>query len=150
MLVDWDCWCDCNLREYFSRVWNCDVVGPCIKYPERDDWVWFNSIYRLPPYARKYPTGIVPFCGILLSNKAMNMICQEILKPEYDGLNSELRMPTIATMLNLDPAPNPVCSRSITWRENCNLFGSKYKGSVLQHPLYLLPYFFFRRQHGGF
>ncbi len=131
LLVEWDCWCDCDLHEYFTRVWDCDVVGPCVKYPERDDWYWFSTINKLPDYARAYSTGIVPFCGLLLSDRAMKEICTEILKPEYKYLNSELRLPTIATMLNFDPVTNPVCSRTITWRDGIS-FDQRYKG--LHHP----------------
>lgn len=74
LFVEWDWWCDVNIEEYFKRVWDCDVVGPCIKYPERYDWDWFNTIDELPYEARVHATGIMPFCGILLSNKAMKLI----------------------------------------------------------------------------
>jgi len=47
------------------------------------------------------------------------------------GLNSELRFPTIATMLGYDPIPNPVCSRAITWKTNVP-FNDRFKG--LHHP----------------
>jgi len=91
LLVEWDCWCNCSLKEYYYRVWDCDVVGPSVYYPERDHWNWFNSIRYLPIHAQKYATGIVPFNGILLSKKAMDEISKELLKPEYDNFNSELR-----------------------------------------------------------
>jgi len=131
LIVEWDCWCDCNLTDYFSRVWDCDLVVPNIKYPERDDWYWFNTLAKLPASARLHATGITPLCGILLSKVAMDAIGQEILKPEYGGLNSELRLGTIATMLNYDPIVNPVYNRSLGWRAT-GLFDTKYKG--LHHP----------------
>ncbi|EDM37809.1 hypothetical protein PBAL39_15329 [Pedobacter sp. BAL39] len=131
LLIEWDCWCDVSLESYFSFAWDQDIVGPCVKYPERDDWYWFSKINDLPAPIRMYATGIVPFCGILVSEMAMNMICDEILKAEYAGLNSELRFATIATALGLDPVPNPVASRSLTWRKNIP-FDHKYRG--LHHP----------------
>lgn len=131
LLVEWDCWCDCNVKDYFSRVWDCDVVGPCVKYPERDDWYWFSTINQLPEHARMYSTGIVPFSGLLLSDKAMKTISQEILKPAYEHLNSELRLATIASMLGLHPVANPVYSRSVSWRK-VNDIHQRQKG--LHHP----------------
>ncbi|TDQ08443.1 hypothetical protein [Pedobacter metabolipauper] len=117
LLVEWDCWCNCNLKDYYSRVWDCDVVGPSVFYPKRDYWNWFNAIPDLPLKARPYATGIVPFNGILLSGKAMESISKEILKAEFDNFNSEMRLATIASMLNMDPIVNPVCNRNITWKE---------------------------------
>lgn len=76
--------------------------------------------------------GVLSFFQSFLSFKAMEMISQEILKPEYAGLNCELRLPTIAAMLGLDPVPNPVCSRTMTWRNDYNDFDTAYKG--LHHP----------------
>jgi|GEM_PF-361110 len=132
LLLEWDCWCDINAKTYFEKTWDMDVVAPCVKYPERDPWPWFNNAGQLlPERARLYQTGIVPFCGILVSNKAMKSISEEILKPDYKGLNSELRFATIATMLGLDPVPNPVCSRSITWKPVIP-FDTRFKG--IHHP----------------
>lgn len=131
LLLEWDCWCDINLKDYYSKVWNDDVVVPCVKYPERDAWHWFNQKAQIPERARLYATGIVPFCGILVSERAMIAIGEEIVKSEYAGLNSELRFATIATMLGYDPIPNPVCSRSITWKSIAP-FDSKYRG--IHHP----------------
>lgn len=137
LLVEWDCWCDCDLRTYFELVWDFDVVAPSVKYPERDHWDWFSTIRDLPPHARQFATGIVPFCGILLSDTAMEKISTEILKPVYRHLNSELRMATIATMLKMDPVVNPVCNRTINWREFIP-FDRQYKG--LHHPRKKLAY----------
>jgi hypothetical protein len=131
VIVEWDCWCDCDMRGYFSRVWDCDLVVPSIKYPERDDWVWFKTVHQLPDKARPFAVGVTPFCGILISETAMAAISQEIFKDGYRGLNSELRLGTIATMLDLDPIVNPVYNRSIGWRF-VSPFDLKYKG--LHHP----------------
>jgi mannosyltransferase OCH1-like enzyme len=132
LLLEWDCWCDASVKCYFEKTWDMDVVAPCVKYPERDSWFWFNNVDQtLPEQARLFATGIVPFCGILVSNKAMRLISQEILKPEYMGLNSELRFATIATMLGFDPVPNPVCSRSMTWKSIIP-FDTRFKG--IHHP----------------
>lgn len=136
LLLEWDCWCDINLKEYFSNAWNFDVVAPSILYPERDDWYWFKSITKLPPATRLFATGIAPFCGILVSEKAMRAICKEILKPDYNGLIGELRFATIATMLGFDPVPNPVVSRAITWKLPVP-FNQSYRG--LHHPRKTLP-----------
>lgn len=131
LLVEWDCWCDCDLKDYFKLVWDLDLVVPSVKYPERDEWYWFKHYSVLPNNLQKYATGIVPFCGILVSDYAMNKISQEIIKPDYLNLISELRLGTVATMLGIDPVPNPVCNRTITWKES-NPFELKYKG--LHHP----------------
>ncbi|SMC61046.1 glycosyltransferase family 32 protein [Pedobacter nyackensis] len=132
LLLEWDCWCDISAKTYFEKTWDMDVVVPCVKYPERDSWLWFNKHGQLlPERARLYATGIVPFCGILVSNKAMRLISDEILKPDYKGLNSELRFATIATMLGFDPVPNPVCSRAITWKTIIP-FDTRFKG--IHHP----------------
>lgn len=118
LIVEWDCRCNCNLRQYYGKVWDYDVVGPCVYYPERDHWNWFNTIQRLPYRARRFATGIVPFNAILLSKRAMSLISKEILKPEFYDFNSELRLATIASMLSMDPVVNPVCNRTNTWRNN--------------------------------
>ena len=131
LLVEWDCWCDADLSEYFARVWDCDLVVPSVMYPERDAWCWFSTIKYLPQKAVKYATGVVPFCGILLSDSALKKICKEILKPEYWNVISELRLGTVATMLNIDPVPNPVPNRSLGWR-GVSAFDKKHKG--LHHP----------------
>lgn len=131
LLVEWDCWCDGDLKDYFSLVWNFDCVVPNVKYYERDEWYWFRFIDNLPKRARYFATGVVPFCGLLLSNKAMKCISEEIFKPEYFGLISELRFPTVASMLGIHPIVNPVCNRVITWK-NSSLFHDKFKG--LHHP----------------
>ncbi|MET4082941.1 hypothetical protein ABIB40_002908 [Pedobacter sp. UYP30] len=133
VLVEWDAWCDLNLHDYFKRVWDCDVVGPCIKYPKRDEWYWFSTISQMPMEIQPYATGIVPFCGIMVSQKAMDKICEEILNPCYLGLNSELRFATVAVMLGFEPITNPVVSRSISWRNTQELVdGRKTKG--IHHP----------------
>jgi hypothetical protein len=131
LLLEWDCWCDINAKEYYLPVWNYDLIVPSVVYPERDSWQWFNTMSLLPLRARLYATGIIPFCGILVSEKAMRAINDEILKPEYEGLNSELRFTTIATMLGFDPVPNPVCSRAITWKKIAP-FDGRFRG--LHHP----------------
>lgn len=131
LIVEWDCWCDCNLKDYYQRVWDCDFVVPNVKYPERDDWYWFRTIDQLPEYAKLHATGVTPLCGIMLSNNAMQQIGKLITRPEFEGLNSELRLGTIGTMLNLDPVVNPVYNRSLNWRYT-GLFDLKYKG--LHHP----------------
>ncbi len=130
LLVEWDCWCNCDIRQYFSKVWECDVVAPAIKYPERDDWIWFDTIPKLPVYSRKFATGVMPMCGMFLSDHAMNEISREIIKPEYGSLISELRVGTVATMLGLDPVMNPVCNRSISWKEVADL-GLRHKGFII-------------------
>ncbi|MET4083361.1 hypothetical protein ABIB40_003332 [Pedobacter sp. UYP30] len=131
LLVEWDCWCDIDLHEYFGRVWDCDLVVPSVMYPERDAWCWFASIKLLPPAAAKYAVGVVPFCGILIANKAFKKICKEILKPEYMHVISELRLGTVATMLGIDPVPNSVANRILGWR-GVSPFDKKHKG--LHHP----------------
>lgn len=131
LLLEWDCWCNMNLKEYYKHVWDCDVVASSVVYPERDDWPWFNSIINLPVKARMFATGVVPFCGILVSEKAMKAICEEIIKPIYRGMIGELRFGTIAAMLGFDPVPNPVCSRTITWKLPVP-FSNIHKG--LHHP----------------
>lgn len=100
---------------------------PCVKYPERDTWSWFETVTQLPCQARLFATGIIPFCGILVSAKAMEEISLEIVKTDYHLVFSEMRFATIATMLGYDPVPNPVCSRPLTWKINPP-FDLKYKG----------------------
>lgn len=131
LLIEWDCWCDCKIEDYFSRVWDCNLVVPTVKYPERDDWYWFQTINQLPQESRVYATGISPLCAILISDEAMDAISKEINKPEYESLNSEIRFGTIATMLNYDPVVNPVYNRSIGWR-----FPSPFDNKIpgLHHP----------------
>lgn len=131
LILEWDCWCDMNLKEYFSKVWDLDVVASCVLYPERDSWHWFRTLYKMPFRSRLYATGVLPFCGILVSNRAMRAIGKEIVKPEYEGVISELRFATIATMLGFDPVPTPVCSRTITWKSSIP-FNFNHKG--LHHP----------------
>lgn len=116
LLVEWDCWCNCNLKDYYEKVFDNDLVVPNVKYPERDDWYWFSSIGDLPPRARKFATGISPMCGVLFSKHAMDTLVDEILNQEYLGLNSEIRLGTIATMMGIDPIVNPRYNRSIGWR----------------------------------
>ncbi len=135
LLVEWDCWCDVDLKEYFKKVWDCDLVVPCVKYPERDSWYWFSKINDLPKNVIKYAVGVMPFCGILISNKAMKKICREIVKPKYMKVISELRLGTIATMLKIDPIPNPVPNRIIGWH-GVSPYDCKYKG--LHHPRKML------------
>lgn len=126
VLVGWDCWCDCRVADYFRRVWDCDLVVPSIKYPERDNWHWFYQIRNIPIKVRPYAVGVTPFGGIMISDIAMDAISKEIIKPEYQCLNSDLRLGTIATMLNFDPIVNPVYTRSIGWRTPS--MGEKYTG----------------------
>lgn len=132
LLVEWDCWCNCDLQQYYQKVWDCDVVGPSVRYPGRDYWTWFRSIPKLPEDVRQFATGIVPFTGILLSDNAMKRIAAEILKPEYTELNSELRLATLAAFLGMEPVVNPVSNRSLTWIE-LNEFDPVIQG--LYHPV---------------
>jgi hypothetical protein len=139
LIVEWDCWCNCNLKEYYRRVWDCNVVGPSVFYPERDYWNWFRYIPNLPPEVRRYATGIVPFNGILLSRYAIEAISKEILKKEFDDLNSEMRLATIASMLNMDPVVNPVCNRNITWTEFDHLdLGQKSLYHPVKKPIFFM------------
>jgi hypothetical protein len=131
LLVEWDCWCDISIKDYYSCVWNKDLVAPSVQYIERDSWCWFESIKKLPEHSRKYATGVVPFCGILLSDHAMQSICPEIIKPEYMKVISELRLGTVATMLGIYPVPNPQPSRALGWKGTSN-FDLTHKG--LHHP----------------
>jgi len=116
LIVEWDCWCNCDLRDYYKKVWECDLVVPNVKYPEIDDWYWFSQVDHLPVHLRPFATGITPFCGVLVSDKAMRSICDVIFDAGFNGLNSELRFATIATMLNIHPIVNPVFNRTLGWR----------------------------------
>lgn len=131
LLIEWDCWCDVNLKSYFANTWDFDLVVPSVKYHERDEWNWFNSIGLLPDHAKRYATGVVPFCGLLLSDRAMRIICPEIIKPEYASVISELRLGTVASMLGIDPVCNPVCNRTLGW-QGISPFDQEYRG--LHHP----------------
>jgi mannosyltransferase OCH1-like enzyme len=127
LLINWACWCDVDINEHYKGVWDADVAGPSVLYPERDSWHWFNTNTELPVRARLYATGILPFCGILVSDRAMNEISSEICKPDFLNLESELRFATVATMLGYNPVPIPVCSRSLNWNENLP-FSNMQKG----------------------
>lgn len=131
LLVEWDCWCDIDIKSYFKYTWDCDLVVPSIQYPERDTWSWFDSISLLPANSRRYATGIVPFCGILVSDRAMSIICPEIVKIQYSRVISELRLGTVATMLGIDPVCNAACNRTLGW-QGISPFDKEYRG--LHHP----------------
>ena len=105
VFVEWDCYCNVNLRDFYKEVWQADLGGRHFfeqaKEPEWDNFI-FNSRRSCPPVAKEHMVGVAPLAGILLSERALSLICQE-LKKNHAWVNTfcELRVGAIVSQNNL-------------------------------------------------
>lgn len=104
--LEWDCYCNVDLREFYKEVWNADLGARHVIDPASDpDWVFFGEKYSqtYPSKAAANVCGAAPFAGVLLSDRALSLICEE-LKNDVGWRTTfcELRLGTLAKLLNLD------------------------------------------------
>lgn len=114
--IEYDCFCNVNLIDYYKDVWDSDVAGvDFFTMKENPGWKWFGeeSLLTLPHTHRPYASGIVPFVCSLLSHSALERIVAHTSK---EAIFSELRLGTATRMLNLKFKRLPLLKRStICW-----------------------------------
>ena len=105
ILLEWDCYCNIDLSEFYREVWDADLAARHVIDPDEEpEWGHFDSKYSqdCPSKAQNCLLGVAPLAGILLSYHALSRICDE-LKNDISWRNTfcELRVATIAKMLDL-------------------------------------------------
>nr|VFK08180.1 MAG: hypothetical protein BECKLPF1236A_GA0070988_100145 [Candidatus Kentron sp. LPFa]VFK24779.1 MAG: hypothetical protein BECKLPF1236C_GA0070990_100165 [Candidatus Kentron sp. LPFa] len=116
LFIEYDCFCNVNLIDYYKEVWDSDVAGvDFFTIKENPKWPWFEeeSLLKLPPAERPYASGLAPFVCCLFSHSALERIIAHVSK---ESIFCELRLGTAVRMLDLKFKKIPLSKRStICW-----------------------------------
>lgn len=131
--LEWNCYADTSLAEWYREVWDCDAAGARVRAPERpphesrrETWRWFRrQRRRMPEEIHEHATGLSPFNGVLLSRRALDFYSRV---PEWYGglgLCAELRLPSIlkAARFHIQAMPR--------WKARRNTCGARYPMRVI-------------------
>jgi hypothetical protein len=108
--VEWDTYCSCTVNEYFGALIEHDIVAPSFHLPRQDQhcWWWFSKRKTLPSPLREHAAGIAPFSLILVSDRALNAMCQTLPPGDLGAGNGELRFASLACACGFQPVPNQI------------------------------------------
>jgi hypothetical protein len=116
IFIEYDCFCNVNLIDYYKEVWDSDVAGvDFFTIKKNPRWYWFKEEYilSLPPKERPFASAIVPCACCLFSHSALEQIIANVSK---EDIFSELRLGTAIRRLNLKFKRLPLLKRStICW-----------------------------------
>lgn len=101
VIMDWDCYCNIDLQNWFGDLWDSPFVGSNVA---EQSWYWFLQRDFLPHNLFHFACGVWPLNGVLMSNFAMQIFASELL-PE--GIFSELRLPTVLAGRGIQPLGLP-------------------------------------------
>jgi hypothetical protein len=116
LLIEYDCFCNVNLKEHYAAVWDADVAGVDYFTPNRNPrWEWFkqSELQRLSAEDSRHAAGVVPFVGMMFSHAALEKIVKTVSR---DDLFCELRLGTAIRKLGLNFKRLPLRARAtICW-----------------------------------
>lgn len=115
IFLEWDCYCNIDLSEFYKEVWHADLAAQHVIDPDKDpEWGHFDHTYSssCPEKAKGCLFGVAPLAAILLSDHALSSICDE-LKSDFTWRDTfcELRVATIAKFLGLNIQQMPEYKR---------------------------------------
>lgn len=130
VVIEYDCLCTVDLKEYFKEVWDSDVAPVnMFTWPEDNHWYWFRELNKLDPTDQAFAAGIMPFTCCLLSHEALEKIIA--ITTQADVI-SELRLGTAVKRLGLKVKMMPNSIRNhIFW----HLYPWRVKSPGLYHPI---------------
>jgi hypothetical protein len=116
VLIEYDCFCNVNLKAHYADVWDADVAGVDYFTLRRNPrWEWFkqSELQKLSSDARPHAAGVVPFVGMMFSHAALEKIVGIVSR---DDLFCELRLGTAIRKLKLKFKRLPLKARAtICW-----------------------------------
>jgi len=116
LFIEYDCFCNVNLIDYYKEVWDSDVAGvDFFSIKKNPGWNWFreNELDKLTDTERPHASGIAPFVCTLFSHNALE---QTITNTNNADIFCELRLGTTVRKLNLKFKRLPLLKRStISW-----------------------------------
>lgn len=152
-IVEWDVFCRVSAKDYYYPVWNFPFVSSRAMYHYRDpEWWWFRELSKLPDDLRPYAMGASPFL-YLISEHALNAICQTLLRAPFSAGNGELRFATVANKCGFAPSAFSPPNDEITWvnrdqiSENAAIFHPVKR--LIPTPLAGFPLFIFGHPRSG-
>ena len=103
---DWDTLCQQPVDEYYGASWNADMAGTNLfDKLNNPSWWWFEHAKKHKTLSQYFDImkGLVPFCGIIASNDALEHSIKH-MKKEFilwrEQMN-ELRLPTCAHLCGI-------------------------------------------------
>lgn len=102
--LEWDTLATLPVREFYDEVWDADAAGSTVMRIESDDWYWFHQNDLLPEAVRPRACGIVPFNGLLLSDRAMAAVATGPVPPR---VFAELRVGSLVRGAGFEPVAFP-------------------------------------------
>jgi hypothetical protein len=124
LIVEYDCLCTVDLKDYYAEVMNADVAGvDFFRIKDNPRWKWFmqSELNNIPEVDRKYAAGVVPLTCMLFSHEALEKIVANVYRQD---IFCELRLGTIINKLGLNferlPARkrNTICWHTYPWQAN--------------------------------
>jgi hypothetical protein len=90
--LEWDCYADVPLKDWYADLWDADVVTSLAHRPP-SNWYWLQSqLEYMPQELSSHATGLAPLNGVLLSRRAIEHFSQTAL---HECIFSELRLGSI-------------------------------------------------------
>ena len=97
IVFEWDTLATLPVREVYDEVWSLDVAAANVfRWPKDAEWNWFQQRDRLPMELREAAVGLMPFCGLMLSHRALAALAAFPFPPD---VYCELRAGTILNSL---------------------------------------------------
>jgi hypothetical protein len=124
LIIEYDCLCKVDLRDYYFDVWDADVAGiDLFTKRENPRWRWFaeSELAYLPPADHKHAAGIVPLTCTMFSHAALEQIVATTYR---NDVFCELRLGTTIKKLGLRFSRLPllkrstICYHGYSWQTN--------------------------------
>lgn len=124
IVIEYDCFCNVDLREHYTEVWRSDVAGVDMFTREQNPrWKWFSEgeLSTVPPEDREYAAGLVPFTCTMFSHAALQTIVANVYR---NDVFCELRLGTLINKHSLNFKALPVqkrctvCYHEYSWARN--------------------------------
>lgn len=109
IVTEWDVRCiDTSWREFWKPCWDEPVAAiSSHAYAESPDWLWYEKCaHYVPEKFKPHMSGMFGFCGLLLSDKALEDLTNLMATDWFECL-SEIRLATFARYLGYVPKAIP-------------------------------------------
>ena len=74
VVLEYDCWCDVDLVEFYAEYADADVVTSHYDVGDKP-WAWFVERDRLGPEDRPFAAGVSPIAGTMFTHAALEQVC---------------------------------------------------------------------------
>ncbi len=140
LICEWDTFCTGSIRQFFEPVEFEDVACSEVVYPGKRYWPWFEQIARMPVRLREFACGLVPFSGVMVTNRALAAMVKTFETHPFSAQN-ELRFGTLANFCGFTPVENPQSRQQVQWiliRVGTE-FGGRVQSGIWHSVKYIVP-----------